>query len=109
MRKRRPNLIYGIFLSHSSPRTVHGVEDNARAADFMSKSKGSGSETIVAWEEADFLAHLGIEILFDFQSHRFVRETGVSGHDRLYINRLIYDLSPLLVQSDLHPNDILRL
>src|SRR6266404_5195960 len=42
IRKRRPILMKGIFFAHKRFRTVHGVEDNARAAALISSSNGSG-------------------------------------------------------------------
>lgn len=41
MRNRRPIFMKGIFLSQSKPRTVHVVEDNARAASGMLSKSGS--------------------------------------------------------------------
>src|SRR5262249_10389598 len=42
MRKRRPILMYGIFLSQRRERTAHGVALNVRAAAWMSSRRGSG-------------------------------------------------------------------
>jgi hypothetical protein len=56
IKNRRPNFMNGILLSQSSARTVHGVDDNTRAAPLISKRRDSesGGGNIDTEVETDF-------------------------------------------------------